>query len=125
MFGRSCGANNQSGETCRQAPLRDADFCFWHDPEHKAEAAEARRLGGLRRKRESTLQGAYELEGLGSVDEIRRVLEIAVLDVLGLDNSVARVRALVAVAQAASRLLEVGEVQARLDAVESVLKRRR
>jgi len=26
-------------------PLQDKDLCFWHDPEHQQEAAEARRLG--------------------------------------------------------------------------------
>ena len=58
-----------------------------HSPEHAAEAAEARRLGGLRRRREVAVTGAYEFPGLQSVADIRRILEIAVLDTLGLENS--------------------------------------
>lgn len=82
-----------------------------HSPDHDVEAAEARRLGGLRRRRERTVSVAYDLAGLGSVADIRRVLEIATIDALGLENSIARTRVLVAVALAAARLLEVTELE--------------
>ena len=96
--------------------------CFWHSPEHADEAAEARRLGGLRRRREATLAGAYEVEGLHTLPNIRRLLEIAALDALGLDNSIARSRALAYLAQVAVKLLEVGELEARLAAVEAAVQ---
>ena len=70
--------------------MRDGEFCYWHDPKHAVEVAEARRLGGLRRRREATVSGAYDFEGLGSVGHIRRLVEVAVLDTLGLENSIAR-----------------------------------
>ena len=93
--------------TCRATPLRDEVYCFWHSPEHAIEADQARRLGGLRRRREKTITAVYELEGLGSAVGIRRVLDIAVADALGLENSVARARVLIAAAMAATRLLEI------------------
>ena len=75
--------------------MRDQPFCFWHHPDHKTEAAEARRLGGLRRRREKTLEGAYDLhEGFRSVDGILRFVEIGAIDLLGLDTSVARSNAM-------------------------------
>ena len=46
---KTCKALNERREPCRQAPLQDGEFCFWHDPEHEKEATEARRLGGARR----------------------------------------------------------------------------
>jgi hypothetical protein len=104
--------------------MQDEQFCFWHSPVHAEEAAEARRLGGLRRRRERTLQGAYEIDGLDSVPQIRRLLEVAVMDALGLENSIARTRVLVACAMAAARLLEVGELEARLEAIEATLSPR-
>jgi len=55
----------------------------------------------------------YELEGLGSVDGIRRVLDIAVADALSLENSVSRSRVLIAAAMAATRLLELHEIETR------------
>jgi hypothetical protein len=45
---------------------------------------------------------------------IRRIIEIAIFDALGLENSIARCRVLISAAQAATRLLEVGELEARL-----------
>jgi hypothetical protein len=112
------------GEPCRAAPLRDGPYCLWHDPDHSEEVAESRRLGGLRRRRERTVAGAYALDGLHTVDQVRRLLEIAVLDLLGLENSVARARALASLALALLKTFEVGELQERLAAVESVLKPR-
>ena len=105
--------------------MRGEEYCLFHSPEHAEDAAEARRLGGLRRRREKTVVGAYDFEGLGSVAAIRRILEIAVLDTLGLDNSVARSRTLIAAAQAATRLLEAGELEARLAALEAAMDERR
>jgi hypothetical protein len=92
-----------------------------HDPEHAEEVQEARRLGGLRRRREKVTSGAYDFEGLGSVEQIRRLLEIAALDTLGLENSVARSRTLAYLAQVALKALEVGELEDRVRALEQLL----
>lgn len=118
---RSCKGVKENGEACRQAPLTDYDHCFWHSPEHKAEAAEARRLGGLRRRREKTLQGAYEFEGLNSLEDVKRLLEIAIMDTLGLENSVARSRTIAYLAQVGLKALEVAEYEDRIQALESML----
>jgi hypothetical protein len=118
---KTCSGLKAGGQRCQARPLRDETFCFWHHPDHAEAAEQARKLGGQRRRREGTLQGAYEFDGLASVTEITRLLEIAVMDALGLDNSVARVRALIAAALAAARLLEVGEQEERLAAIEAAL----
>ena len=57
-----------------------------HSPEHAEDMAEARRLGGLRRRREVAISGAYDFVSLQSVTDIRRLLEVAVLDTLGLEK---------------------------------------
>ncbi len=104
--------------------MHESQFCFWHSPDHAEEAKEARRLGGLRRRREKTIEGAYDIEGLETVPQIRRLLQIATTDALGLETSVARVRVLIALVVAAAKLLEVGELEDRLAAVEAALKPR-
>jgi hypothetical protein len=114
------------GIMCKAPPLRDGVFCFFHDPAHAAEAQEVHRLGGLRRKREATVAGVYDFEGLGTTGHIRRLLDVAAFEVLGLDNSIARVRAIVAVVQAAAKLLETTELEERLKTLEAaVLSQRR
>jgi hypothetical protein len=113
LVGRSCAAQLADGHHCGATRLRDDDYCFWHSPDHAQEAENARRLGGLRRRREKTITAVYDLDSLGSVDGIRRVLDIVVADALGLENSVGRSRVLIAAAMAATRLLELDEIGTR------------
>ena len=118
---RTCRGISKGGEKCLAPPLTNCDFCFWHDPEHASEAAEARRLGGLRRKREGTVQGAYDLEAVDSVQGIRRYLKVGLIDSVSLENSVPRNRAIFSGVVAAVKLLEVGEHEERLAAIEATL----
>jgi hypothetical protein len=105
------------------APLLERAYCFAHDPERADDLAEARRLGGLRRRREGTLAVAYDLPGLDSVDGIRRLLDIVVADALGLDNGIARARVLISAAQAATKLLETADLESRIVLLEAARTR--
>ncbi len=118
MASRACKAVTEGGQPCRAPPLLDGDFCFMHDPDHAEEMVEARRLGGLRRRREKAVSGAYDIEALENVGQVRRLLVIAVMDTLGLENSIARSRALAYLSQVALKMLEVGELEERLKALE-------
>ena len=118
---RVCRATKDDGSRCEAPPLVDEDFCFWHSPKHAEEVAEAGRLGGLRRRREKTVAAAYDLEGLDTVSQVRRLLQIAVMDTLGLENSIARSRVLAYLAQVALKTLEAGALQERLAALESAM----
>ncbi len=109
------------GRACRAGPQRDRPFCFAHDPERADEAAEARRLGGLRRRKEGTIAVAYDLPGLDTVAGIRRLLDVVVTDGIGLDNGIARLRVLISASAAATNLLKVGEFEDRLAALESAV----
>ena len=101
--------------------MRESDYCVFHDPDHAEVVQQARSAGGQRRKREATLATAYDFQGLTSIEEIRRLIEVAAFDALGLDNSINRVRALAYLAQVASTLLEKGEMDERLQAIEAAL----
>jgi len=119
---RFCAATKANGQPCRAAPLRDAAYCFLHDPDRAEDAAKARQAGGIRRRREGTLGVVYDLQGLETVAGIRRVLEIVLDDALGLDPGVGRSRILIAVVNAATKLLDTGEHDARLEALEGVMR---
>jgi len=118
---RRCSFAKPDGEACAMAPLHDRLYCFAHDPERAAEAAEARKLGGLRRRKEGTIAVAYDLPGLDSVAGIRRLLDIVVTDGVGLDNGIPRLRVLISTAVAATNLLKVGELEERLAALEAAV----
>jgi hypothetical protein len=118
---RVCKAIRGDGAPCGMPPLRERSFCLAHDPDHVEEAQEARRLGGQRRRRERIVAEVYDFEGLDSIPKIRRVVEIAVLDTFGLENSVNRNRTLIAGAQTAAKLLETGELEDRVADLEEVM----
>ena len=121
MLRRRCAYVMPGARPCGAPPGRESRYCFWHDPDKADDLTEAQRLGGLRRKRERTIAAAYDFTGLGSTDAIARLLEIAATDALYLENSVARGRLLISAGLAALRLLEVGELEARLAVLEQAV----
>ena len=124
LIKRACAYAKTDGQPCQMAPLRERPYCFSHDPERAEEAAEARRLGGMRRRKEGTIAVAYDLPGLDSVAGIRRLLDIVVTDGVGLENGIARLRVLISTATAATALLKVGEFEDRLTSLEAAVKQR-
>ena len=124
VVSRACKQAIDGGRACGANRLREGEYCFWHDPEHATEAAEARRLGGLRRRKEKAVEGAYDIEGLENVVQVRRLLEIAVMDTLSLENSIARSRTLAYLAGVALKALEAGDTEERLRALEETLQPR-
>ena len=121
VVGRNCKGRNDRGEACRAAPVHGSEFCVFHDPEHAETVQQARSAGGQRRKREVTLSVAYDLRGLSTITDITRLVEVAAYDALSLENSINRVRALGYLAQVSSTLLERGEMEERLAAIEAAL----
>jgi len=115
---RRCAQELADGRPCQAPPGRDSTFCFWHDPGKAEDLANAQRLGGARLKRERTIAAACDLAGLGSVQSIRRLLEIASIGALGLENSIVRSRTLISAAMAAAKLLETGELEERIATLE-------
>jgi hypothetical protein len=91
---KGCKARKENGSPCQAPPLRGADYCRLHDPEHVTEVQEARRLGGLRRRKETTVAVAFDFDGLETIPQIRRLVEVAAFDTLGQENSIARSRTL-------------------------------
>jgi hypothetical protein len=124
VVSRACNAIRDGGGPCNAAPLRDRDFCLWHDPEHADVVAEARKVGGGRKRKEATIAVAYDFDGLATAEQIRRLVEIAVVDALGLENSIARARTLAYLAQTAAKLLELSDLEVRLREVEATLEPR-
>ena len=102
--------------------MRDERYCFWHHPDKEAEAADARKLGGLRRRRERAIAGAYEFDGFGTVESILRIIDIATYDALGLENSIARSGVLIRAAGTALKVHEISELEARIALLESAVR---
>jgi hypothetical protein len=97
------------------APLTNSKFCFAHDPRRGRDRAKARKLGGHNRRAAASGQPVP----LRDVGGIQAQLEQGVGDVLALENSARRAHALGSLLALAMRALEVGELEARLAALEA------
>ena len=122
MVNRGCTSQMPDGRLCRASAIRGERYCYMHNPDKAEEAAESRRLGGLRRRREPTLAGAYELAGVRTLDDLFRVVEIAVFDLVGLENTIPRASALFRAALVGAKLIETGEFEERIAALELAIK---
>lgn len=116
---RRCAGRNKGGDSCGANPLRDSELCFFHDPATATEAAKARKVGGMRRRRESTVAAAYDLDDIETIEGARRLLEVATVDTLGLENSIARSRVLIQLVYAALRVVHEADTEPRLQKPET------
>jgi hypothetical protein len=119
---RGCTALNADGQPCGATRRRDVPYCFLHDPDSSAEASEARRIGGLHRKKEKHVALVYEVTGVRTVDEHERILEIATLDALALESSVARSRTLTDIVRTGLKVREASRLEDRMAALEAALR---
>jgi len=109
MVNRGCSFEMPDGLGCRAPAMRGQDHCYWHEPTRLEAAAEARRLGGLHRRKTTSVAAVYDFAGLRTVEGAQRLLETAALETFALDNSIARNRALITAAKTAPRLIESAE----------------
>ena len=100
-------------------PAGGGEFCFAHAPELAAERAAARKRGGVRRRRPKVEVPQSTL--LRDVASAQVLLEVAAGDTLQLENGVQRNRVLGYLANTAIRIIEVGELEQRVSALEERL----
>ena len=103
--------------------MRDEPFCFWHAPETAEEAAEARRLGGLHRRKKKSVAAVFGFGGLRTIGDNQALLETAVIETLAIENSISRNRALAAMAATGGKLIELGDLPERVTALEAASRR--
>ena len=121
MVGRACSFEMSDGRACRAAPLRGESFCFWHSPDTADELTEARRMGGLHRRKKRTVATIYGFGGLRTIEDNQALLETVAVETLGLENSIARNRALTSIVATGARLIELGDLASRIAAIEATL----
>jgi hypothetical protein len=119
MAGSACTAVRADGRPCRATRLRDEEFCFFHSPETPEEAAEARRLGGLHRRKKKSVAAIYGFAGLRTISDSQTLLETAAIETLAIENSINRNRTLATFVATAAKLIELGDLADRVAALEA------
>jgi hypothetical protein len=120
---KQCKSKNKQGERCR-AFASENGVCFMHDATKGKERAMARRNGGLATKQPHYADASVLPSSIRKIEDVLIVLDYALQESIGLDNSIQRGRLIVSIAHGYIEALKVGEMEQRLEAVEMTLKLR-
>ncbi len=121
---KQCKANNKQGERCK-AFANESGVCFMHDATKGKERALARRNGGLATKQPHYADASLLPSQIRNIVSVLIILDYALQESVGLDNSIQRGRLLVSIAHGYIEAFKVGELEQRLEAVEVALKSRK
>ncbi|MDP9473636.1 MAG: hypothetical protein M3Q71_23750 [Chloroflexota bacterium] len=117
-----CIGTNKDGGPCSAAPAPGRSYCLWHDPERAQERAGWRQQGGKSRSNKARARKQLPAESL-TLPEVQALLSVALKSVLAgrIEPGVANASA--SVARAIAALVQVGEMEARISALEEAAER--
>jgi hypothetical protein len=119
-----CDFQKDNGEPCRMPSLTGGPLCWVHDPATAPARAVARREGGRRNR---TRYGVVLPDAplpLRSITQVQAECERLYHDTLQQPNGALRSRSLAAVLALALKVLETGELEQRIEALEARQLRR-
>lgn len=118
-----CTKKTKGGKPCKAQAMKDSKFCFIHDPASAKDRAAARKLGGERTRTPHAGDPNTIPKQIRSMDDLRKVFDYVVAEVIPMENSIPRGRLLLAVVEQGTKLFEVGELEARIEALERAAKK--
>ena len=121
---KQCKANNKQGERCK-AFANENGVCFMHDATKGTQRAIARRNGGLATRKPHFADASSLPSSIRTIEGVLIVLDYALQESVGLDNSIQRGRLIVSIAHGFIEALKVGEFEKRLESIENALNLRK
>lgn len=120
---KRCSAENRAGKPCRGYAVNGSPFCLFHDPEHAKTRAEAQRRGGINRRVHGVVDDFPDVN-LRTADGLLDFMGHLFRETWQLGNSVQRNRTLAALVQVQKQLSGLSEIEARVEAIETLLSER-
>ncbi len=117
-----CKAKTQTGAACRMGALKDSKYCFTHSPETRTQQAKARRKGGENRHTPHFADPSQLPANMATLEDASKLLTYTLTEILGHDNSIARARVLLALYDSFVKSFEIGELEKRIQALETMKK---
>lgn len=119
MTGRRCAHVHPSGRACGGFAVAGSEHCFAHAPDQEAKRADARRRGGQAGRIVTILESDLSVRSLG---DVLALVELTVNDVRAGRVDVRVANAVGVLANVAARVIQQSDLEARLEALESVLE---
>lgn len=120
---KTCKAKNARGEPCAAHAGADG-FCAFHSPAHGKARAEGHRRGGERNRIPHAGNADALPKQIRTLTDVLTILDYTLAETLPLENGIQRGRLLVALAHAFVEAIKTGELESRVEAIESALKLR-
>lgn len=111
-----------SGKPCAANALKGGRYCFTHEPGNAAAAAAARKRGGENSRTPHAGNPASIPAEIASVQDAGQILNYTLRELLVMDNSIPRARALLALFDSYIKSFEIGELEKRIQALEAKQK---
>jgi hypothetical protein len=78
-------------------------------------------MGGLHRRKKRTVATIYGFGGLRSIEDHQALLETITIETMALENSLARNSAVTRMIATGAKLIELGDLESRIAAIEATL----
>lgn len=134
-----CAARNKTGRPCQAPALADSKWCYFHDPRWKDRRREARSAGGKARHGRSVtdnamrallavsdelaVKGELPIITLRNPNDLMALVERAANDLLKLENSVSRAKALGGLAAIAGQLWQLAILEREVETLKEIVIR--
>ena len=119
MAGEQCAHIRTTGERCRGYAVTSSRFCFAHDPAQALKRDDARRRGGGAGKIGPLSESSLIVRSMGDVLEL---IETTINDVRAGRVDVRVANAVGYLANVSVKVIQQADIEARLEALESVLE---
>lgn len=119
MGGLQCAHVRTNGERCRGYAVTGSRYCFAHDPAQAPKRDDARRRGGEAGKAEPIPDSALSVRSLG---DVLALIETTINDVRAGRVDVKVANAIGYLANVSVKVIQQADIEARLEALESVLE---
>lgn len=119
-----CKVKKPDGTPCKMQPLKGEAYCFAHAPETAAAREVARKLGGYNRHTQHAGDSSKIPAEIKTIADVGTILRYTLDELLEMDNSIPRARALIAVAAGYIDTIKTGELEVQLKELLAVLRAR-
>lgn len=117
----SCKGKTRTGQPCGMAAIKGGRYCFAHSPAAGSKRAQARKEGGKARHTPHFGNLADLPAQVESPADAKKILAYALAELAGMDNSLQRVRALIAIFEAYNKSMEIGRHEELIQLIEAVM----
>ena len=117
-----CQSKTKTGQACKMPAIKGTRLCFTHSPATRRAQAAARRLGGYNSSTPHAGDPATIPADITTIESAAPIVRYVLDELLTMDNSIQRARALLACFDSFVKAFEIGELEQRIAALELMRK---